>query len=231
MLSSVAGFDIAAVNRLQMGSSNNVNRIIRVLGSARFKTDAAWGPPDRGMNASKRIRSGFHCVAESIACTPSSASPQISYPTCSSRGRMRQRIDGLTSTMKRLGTRYCCQSPTRLQYRGSCILPPGAVALLETTDANCSVWFRRLSFVWADFSTGSSGSARMLESLALSDGFSLRIREATSPRSSRRRLHESTLSNSNSSRASARFAPLRLAVELLSSFRFFNHLPHPAFSP
>src|SRR5580692_4421745 len=97
MLSNVAGFDIAAVNCLPTCSSNDVNGIIRVLGSARFKTDAAWVPPSRGMGASKRIGSGFDCVAKSLACTPSSTSPQISYPSCSSRERMRRRVDGLSS--------------------------------------------------------------------------------------------------------------------------------------
>src|SRR5580658_3682524 len=101
---SVARFDIAAVNCLPMGSSNNVHRIIRVSGGAGFKTDVARGPPDCGVKASNKIMSGFNCDAGSIACTPSSASSQISYLLCSVRGRMRQRIDGMSSTMKRLGT-------------------------------------------------------------------------------------------------------------------------------
>jgi hypothetical protein len=118
MVPSVARFDIAALNCLPRGSSNNVHRIIRVSGSAGFKTDAARGPPNRGMEASKRIMSGFNCDAESIAGTPSSASPQISYLVYSSRDRMRRRIDGMSSTMKRLGTRYCYCGPTPPSIQG-----------------------------------------------------------------------------------------------------------------
>src|SRR5580704_2147456 len=105
---NVARFDTAAVNSLPIGSSNNVLRMIRVSGSAGFKTDVAREPPNCGMKASKKIVAGLNRDAESIACAPSSASSQISYLLCSARGRTRQRIDGIPSTMKRLGMRYCC---------------------------------------------------------------------------------------------------------------------------
>ena len=97
---------IAAASSLPIESSKSVNRIIRVLGSRRLKIEAASGPPNFGMQTSRRIKSGINCFARSMACKPSSASPQISYPWCSSSVRRTWRVVGLSSTMSSLGTLY-----------------------------------------------------------------------------------------------------------------------------
>jgi hypothetical protein len=79
VLLSTRSTPIADATDLPIVSLNRVNRMIRVLGRARFKMDAACGPPKIGMRTSRRIRSGFNCCAKSTDSTVSMCRMRLSF--------------------------------------------------------------------------------------------------------------------------------------------------------